>query len=517
MTEPQAGPIIELEQISKGFPGVQALDRVNLTVLPGEVHGIVGENGAGKSTLMNILSGELQPDSGRILYRGAPQHIASPFVSQQLGISVVHQELALCPNLSVAENISLTATSQRAVLSRLRHGEIRAVARAALARLGMSHLDLNLSVSRLGVAEQQIVEIAKAISTDVKVLILDEPNSALTMEETEHLFAVIKQLRQDGVAILYVSHRLEEVLSLCDRITVLRDGQLIETIKTEESNVDRLISSMVGRSIDHLFRRSGASTVRAESALQVRQLNCLPHIQDITFDLHAGEILGVAGLPNAGKEELVDCCFGLRPYRGSVEVRGRRAALRSPHAAIEHGMALIPADRRGAGALLVMDVQENVVAANLRRVSATGFVRKRAVRRAAAESVRELDIKAASLTQRMATLSGGNQQKVILARGLFTEASVLILHEPTRGIDVGAKTEIYAILHKLADEGAAVLIVSSELPELIGQCDRILVLYRGRLTGEFTQEDASEELILACAMGQAEHKQSAISPEIQTR
>lgn len=516
MTERQIQPIIELKQICKGFPGVQALERVDLAVLPGEVHGIVGENGAGKSTLMNILGGELQPDGGSIFYCGAQQQIASPYVAQQLGISVVHQELALCPNLTVAENISLTATSPRSPLSLMRRGEARTVARGALERLGMGHLDLNAPVSRLGVADQQIVEIAKAISTDVRVLILDEPNSALTLEETEHLFAVIRQLRSEGVAILYVSHRLEEVLSLCDRISVLRDGQRIETLDVANANVDRLISSMVGRSIDHLFRRSGASAVRADIALQVRQLNCLPHIQEISFDLHAGEILGVAGLPNAGKEELVDCCFGLRPYRGSVAVRGRRAALRTPHAAIEHGMALIPADRRGAGALLVMGVQENVVASNLRRVSAAGFVNKSAVRRAAADSVRELDIKTASLAQRMATLSGGNQQKVILARGLFTEASVLILHEPTRGIDVGAKSEIYAILHKLAEEGVAVLIVSSELPELIGQCDRILVLHRGRLTGEFTQEDATEERILACAMGQAEHLRPSLSTEFQT-
>lgn len=502
---PRATPIVELQEISKGFPGVQALDRVSLTVFPGEIHAVVGENGAGKSTLMNVLAGELQPDSGHILYRGEARAIPNPLVSQQLGISVVYQELALCPNLTVAENISLSATSRQSGIAPVRRKTFRATARAALDRLGMGHLNLDAPVSSLGVAEQQIVEIAKAISIDVKVLILDEPNSALTHDETEHLFAVLRQLRQDGVAILYVSHRLEEVLALSDRITVLRDGRFVETIPVAGATVERLIASMVGRAVDTIYRRSGASAVRPEVAVRVRDLSSGLLLRGLSFDLHSGEVLGVAGLPNAGKEELVDCCFGLRPYDGTIDVRGTHAALHSPHAAIASGLALIPADRRGAGALLVMGVQENIVAANLRRVSGGGWMKYGQVRRAAAESVRELDIKAASLVQRMATLSGGNQQKVILARGLFTDARVLILHEPTRGIDVGAKAEIYAILRRLAEEGVAILIVSSELPELIGQCDRILVLHRGRLTGEFARDEAAEEPILACAMGQAEH------------
>ncbi len=498
-------PIIELQEISKGFPGVQALDRVSLDIVPGEIHAVVGENGAGKSTLINILAGELAPDSGRILYAGEPRTIPSPYVSQQLGIGVVYQELALCPNLSVAENISLSTTSHRSGVAAVRRGLFRTIARHALDRLGMAHLDLDAPVSELSVAQQQIVEIAKALAQELKVLVLDEPNSALTHEETDHLFAVLRQLRSEGVAILYVSHRLEEVLALADRITVLRDGRYVETIPAAEATVDRLIGAMVGRVVDNLLRRDGPQSVRPEPALRVENLSSSPLLNGVSFTLHAGEVLGVAGLPNAGKEELVECCFGLRAHEGTIEVRGVAASLRSPSAAIERGLALIPADRRGAGALLVMGVHENIVAANLPRVSRSGLLRGRAVRAAAQQGVRDLDIKVAGLTQRMATLSGGNQQKTILARGLFTRAQVLILHEPTRGIDVGAKAEIYAILHRLAEEGAAVLIVSSELPELIGQCDRILVLHRGRLTGEFTRDDAAEEPILACAMGQAEH------------
>jgi len=498
-------PRIELQEISKRFPGVQALSGVSLAIFPGEIHAIMGENGAGKSTLMNILAGELQPDAGQILVDGKPTVIPSPFVSQQLGISVVYQELALCHNLTVAENISLGNVSRRSGLGLLRRRDFRTTATAALTRLGMGHLDPSTPVSHLGIAEQQIVEIAKAISTELRVLILDEPNSALTSDETDHLFALLRQLRAEGVSILYVSHRLEEVLSLADRITVLRDGQWVETMPAAEASVERLIRSMVGRAVDSLYERSGPSTVREEVALRVRDLSSAPGLKEISFDLHAGEVLGIAGLPNAGKEELVDCCFGLRPSHGTLEIRGQPVHLRSTDAAIAHGLALIPADRRGAGALLVMQVQENIVSANLARVSRSGVIQRAAVRTAASDAVSALDIKVASLAQRMATLSGGNQQKAILARGLFTEARVLILHEPTRGIDVGAKAEIYTILRSLTAQGVAILIVSSELPELIGQCDRILVLHNGRVTGEFPRAEAAEEPILACAMGQATH------------
>ena len=499
------GPIIELHRISKRFPGVQALDDISLKIYPGEVHAVVGENGAGKSTLMNILAGELQPDAGHIVFRGEKRAIPNPFVSQQMGISVVYQELALCPNLSIAENVSLSRVAAARGLSFLNRREFNTRAREALASLGLEKVNLGQPVGQLTVAQQQLVEIAKAISGQARLLILDEPNSALTQDETTHLFTVLRRLRATGVGIVYVSHRLEEVLSLADRITVLRDGKLIETMPAAGATIDGLITRMVGREIDSLYHRTTAASMRPELVFEVKNLSSGAALQAVSFGIHAGEIVGVAGLPDAGKDELVACCFGLRPHIGEILVKGRPIALRSPGVAIANGLAFVPADRRTSGALLVMSVQDNVSASNLEAVSTAGFLNRAAMRAVGQEYVDKLDVRIASLGQQMATLSCGNEQKVIVGRGMATRPSVLILHEPTRGIDVGAKAEIYGILQDLAREGVGLLVVSSELPELIGQCDRILVLYAGRITGEFTRAGASEEAILACAMGQATH------------
>ncbi|MBI5671667.1 MAG: sugar ABC transporter ATP-binding protein [Chloroflexi bacterium] len=506
MTE-QPAPIIQLEGITKRFPGVVALENVSFDVRPGEIHAIIGENGAGKSTLMNILAGEYQPDGGHILYKGQPQIIPHPFAAQQLGISVVYQELALCNNLSVAENISLGLTSGQFALRPLHRRAMLDSARRALERLGMAGLNLNQPVGQLSVAKQQLIEIAKAISVRLEVLILDEPNSALTNEETEHLFDVLRQLRAQGVAIIYISHRLEEVLRLADRITVLRDGRYIDTLHVGDPNttVPNLIAKMVGRTIDHLRHRDGDHPMQPEVVFELRGLHSGAVVRDVSLQIHRGEIVGIAGLPGAGKDELVECAFGLRPYQGEIRVRGEVCRIDSPAAAIARGMAFIPADRRGAGALLLMNVQHNIAAASLRALSRAGMLQGRSMAELGRQYVRQLDIRATGLGQQMATLSGGNQQKAILAKGLATHPSLLILHEPTRGIDVGAKAEIYGILQQLAREGVGILIASSELPELIGQCDRILVMHEGRVTGHFTREDAAEAPILACAMGQATH------------
>jgi ABC-type sugar transport system ATPase subunit len=374
-----------------------------------------------------------------------------------------------------------------------------------LATFGMEQANVDTPAGQLSIAQQQLVEIAKAISGQVKLLILDEPNSALTRDETEHLFDVLRRLRNAGVGIIYVSHRLEEVLSLADRITVLRNGRYIDTLSAADATFEGLISRMVGRELTALYHRESASRARPEVVYEVDNLTSGQALHAVSFTVHAGEIVGVAGLPDAGKDELIECCFGLRPHGGEIRVRGSTVSLPSPAAAIKHGLAFIPADRRGVGALMPMNVQENVVVSSLDAVSAGGFMRRRAMAATAREFVSKLDIRIASLLQQMATLSGGNQQKVILARGMATRPSVLLLHEPTRGIDVGAKAEIYRILQDLAVDGMAVLIASSELPELISQCDRILVLYQGRLTGQFTREQATEESILACATGQAIH------------
>lgn len=498
-------PILQLDEISKAFPGVQALDAVSLAIYPGEVHAIIGENGAGKSTLMNILAGELQPDSGRIIYQGVECTIAAPFVSQQMGINVVYQELALCPNLSVAENISLNTASTSRALAFVDRNAFLTKAREMLGQLGMEQLDPKVAVGQMGVAEQQIVEIAKAISTEVKVLILDEPNSALTKEETAHLFKVLRDLRQAGVAIIYISHRLEEVLQLADQITVLRDGRFIETIAAENATEDYLITRMVGRQMESLYKGLHSDLVTDKVSFSVRNLHSGDDLKELSFEVKAGEIVGIAGLPGAGKGRLVECCFGLRNYSGDIEIEGQPVSLNTPDKAIKHGLALIPADRRSTGAMQVLSVQDNIVAASLGDVSKLGFLQQALIRLTSKAYVEQLDIRIASLAQKMRTLSGGNQQKVILARGLATQPKVFILHEPTRGIDVGAKAEIYSLLQDLANKGAAILIVSSELPELLGQCHRIIVLFEGRITGHFMHEEATEEAILACAMGRETH------------
>lgn len=498
-------PIIRLSKISKRFPGVQALDEVDLSIHRGEIHAVIGENGAGKSTLMNILAGEIQPDGGQIFFMGEDTHIPDPFASQNMGISVVYQELALCPNLNIAENISLTSTANALGIGLVDRAGFKEKAYAVLSRLGMENVDLNRPVGQLTVAEQQMVEIAKAISGQVMVLILDEPNSALAIDETEHLFSVINQLRNDGVAIIYVSHRLEEVLSISDKVTILRDGQFIDTVNADEITVDGLISKMVGRVVDDLYQRDTDSHAGDEVLFSVTNLSSSNLLTDISFQLKGGEILGIAGLPGAGKDELVECCFGLRKHSGQFKVLGQVIDIKSPSQAIGHGLAFIPADRRESGALALMGVKENIVAANLSAVSTVGLLSRPSIEKVGQDYVDRLDIRVANLNQKMATLSGGNQQKTILARSLVTDPAILILHEPTRGIDVGAKAEIYGILQGLGAEGAGVLVVSSELPELIGQCDRILVMYEGQITGEFDRHEAQEEPILACAMGQSTH------------
>jgi ribose transport system ATP-binding protein len=501
-------PIVRLEKINKRFPGVQALDEVSVDIYSGEIHAIIGENGAGKSTLMNVLAGEVRPDSGRIIYMGEERHIPDPHVSQQLGISVVYQETALCPNLSAAENVALNTALVQPALSFVNRRQFSKTAAETLARLGMENIDLSVPVSQFTIAQRQLIEIAKAISIECKVLILDEPNSALTPEETDHLFSVLRQLRDSGVAIIYVSHRLEEVLSLADRITVLRDGKLIDTLDAKDATIDGLISRMVGRAVEALLERTGEDIVRETVTFEVNNLSSGEVIKNVSFKVCEGEVVGVAGLPDSGKDELAECLFGLRAYSGEIRVDGTLVTINSPSTAIRRGLAFVPADRRGDGAMLVLNVQQNVIASSLKAVSNLGFLNRSASRKLSQEYVEKLDIRLSNLAQQMATLSGGNQQKVILARGIATKPAVLLLHEPTRGIDVGAKAEIYTILRDLASDGEGVVIMSSELPELIGQCDRIIVMHQGRISGHFSRNEAEEEAILACAVGQTTHLQS---------
>ncbi|HVO44488.1 MAG TPA: sugar ABC transporter ATP-binding protein, partial [Aggregatilineales bacterium] len=506
-------PIIRLENVTKQFPGVLALDHVSMSIYPTEIHAVVGENGAGKSTLMNILAGELQPDSGQIFFQGKPQVIASPFISQRLGISVVYQELALCSNLSIAENISLNSVASRSALGILNKRDFLKDAKSALAQLGMENMNVRQSVGQLSLAQQQMVDIAKALSIKSRVLILDEPNSALTQDESDHLFRVLRQFRGSGGTIIYVSHRLEEVLSLADRITVMRDGKYVDTLPAAEATIDLLISKMVGRAVERLHQREVKNAVRETVILDVRDLNSGRAVQEINLQVRAGEIVGIAGLPDAGRDELVDCLFGLRRCdRGQILINGKPVVVHSPAGAISRGLALIPADRRGAGVMQVMSVQNNIIAANTGVVSRFGIFNRPVARKLSQSYVEQLDIRLYNLSQQMATLSGGNQQKTVVARGLSTKPSVFVLHEPTRGIDVGAKAEIYGILGRLAEQGVGILLISSELPELIGQCDRILVMHGGQIKGDFARSEFSEESILACAMGQMTHGRASTAP-----
>jgi len=499
----QKTAIIRLENITKTFPGVVALDNINLSIFPGEIHAIIGENGAGKSTLMNLLAGELQPDEGVIYFKGEAKVIANPAISQSLGIAVVFQELALCPNLSIAENISLWQVRKKPALAFINRKTFKETAVKALTSLGVADLNLNQPVSQLSVAKQQLVEISKAISTSAEVLILDEPNSALTQEETDHLFNIVRQLKDAGVTIIYISHHLEEVLALADKITVLRDGKLVDTIEAVDATITNLIARMVGRTITTQARDFTEESIQQVS-LEIRNLSSTGLFEDVSFEIRSGEIVGIAGLPDSHKDELVEGLFGLRPIQaGQILIHGKPVKISAPADAIREGMFLIPADRRGWGAFLQLSLQDNTVVSSLKNISLSGFIKRREMQQLAEQYTHDLDIRASSLRQIMANLSGGNQQKVILARGLATKPFILVLHEPTRGIDVGAKAEIYRILDDLARQGSAILIISSELPELISQCDRILVMHDGRVDGIFSHTEASEEQILACAMGHA--------------
>jgi ABC-type sugar transport system ATPase subunit len=495
-------PIIFARGISKRFGNTQALKSVDFILNPGEVHALLGENGAGKSTLINILAGELQPDLGEIFVGGEQVRIRDPHHASCLGISVVYQELSLCPNLTAAQNIALPQAAGSNFLQRIDRKLLNSSAQQLLHRLGLFGLDVTVPIRSFSLGQRQLVEIAKALTTGLRVLILDEPNSALTREESAHLFRVIRELRKEGIAIVYVSHRLDETMQLADRITILRDGRLVDTAARQNFSIPQVIQKMVGREVSHLFHREPLREPEHALSLAVGNLSDQNLLRDISFNVHVGEIIGIGGLPGSGKDELVDCLIGNRRFTGYVEIGGRRVTIRSTRDVIRAGMVVVPADRRSAGAFQVLSILDNVAAASLQKVNCWGILSRKRMKVLANTYLSRMNLKARSNEQKVGTLSGGNQQKVILARGLATEPRVLLLHEPTRGIDVGAKAEIYQILNQLAARRIAMLIVSSELSELIGQCDRIFAMHNGRITREYSRREASEERILASAMGQ---------------
>jgi ABC-type sugar transport system ATPase subunit len=493
--------IVEIAGVTKRFPGVLALDHIHVGFRAGEVHAVVGENGAGKSTLMHILAGDLQPSEGEILVDGKATHFASPLDSRAAGIVVVYQELALCATMTIAENVVMSDMARRPVASLVPRAMMRAEARAALGRLGMDSLDPETRVSGLSVAEMQLVEIARAVRQRARVLVLDEPNSALSRRESERLFDVVRQLRAEGVTVIYVSHHLREVLDLADRVTIMRDGRTIETLDNEGLSEQRLIHSMVGRDLGDVppWRMNPAARSEGNSVvLSVTDLKA-PGLAGISFEVRAGEILGVGGLPDSGKDGLGEALFGLCLRQGRVAIDGAETPA-DALASIRCGMAFVPADRRGAGGLLAMTVADNVVSASLKRFSVAGVLQRAAIRGEARAQVARLDARIARLGQKLGTLSGGNQQKIILGRSLVTHPRVLVLHEPTRGVDVGAKAEIYGILRGIASEGVAIVLISSEVPELLMNAERVLVLRRGRISGELRGDAITEAEILGRAM-----------------
>jgi ribose transport system ATP-binding protein len=490
------GERLEMQRIRKTFPGVVALDAVDFNVRAGEIHALLGQNGAGKSTLMNILAGVMHPDSGRILLDGRLVAIRNPAHARVLGIRIVHQELSLFPSLSIGENI-LVGRLPRNRCGFVDQPALNARTREALELLRLP-LDPRRLVRDLPFSQQQMVEIAKALSFGGKVLILDEPTSALNEHESAILFGELDRLRRNGTAIIYVSHRLREVFAISDRLTVLRDGRLVGAFPVADASPERVISMIVNRAVAEVAKTAPAASRKV--LLRVKNLTVLPRVPGVDLDLNEGEIVGIAGLAGAGQSEIGRAIAGLVPNKTeSMTLTAKPFRALSPRAAMRRGVVYLPADRRAEGLFLRLNVQQNIVASSFRRFSPRMFVRDRRAREITEGFVASLSIRASSVRQVVGNLSGGNQQKVVLARGLTVEARVFVADEPTRGIDVGAKAEIYALLRRLAASGTGILLISTELPELLAMSDRIIVINSGRIAGELTSSEATEERVMAMA------------------
>jgi L-arabinose transport system ATP-binding protein len=490
-------PYLHCESISKRFPGVQALDSVSLAVNRGSIHALLGENGAGKSTLLKILSGAYTPDSGEIRLDGVPHRFHSPSDAIRAGVGVIYQELHLVPEMSVADNLFLGRLPNHG--GWLDKGALRAAASAQLAELE-EDIDPATRVRSLPVAQRQMVEIAKALARDASVIAFDEPTSSLSDREVRKLFAVIRDLRARGRAIIYVSHRLQEVFEVCDSATVFRDGHVVDTFPDiSKVSQDTLVNRMVGRSIADVYHHEAHT--RRTPALEVEGLLGPSLAEPVSLRVNQGEIVGLFGLVGAGRTELLKLIYGAtRGSGGVVRVCGEPIRSRNPAVSIARGIAFCPEDRKGEGIVPLRSVRENINLSVRRALARAGFLRPTLERRNAEEFVRKLSIRAASLGQPAQDLSGGNQQKVVLARSLSGQVRVMLLDEPTRGIDVGAKSEVYAIISDLARHGIGLLVASSELPEVLGICDRIIVMRQGRLVADLSHDEATEESVLRLAL-----------------
>ncbi|WP_433078641.1 sugar ABC transporter ATP-binding protein [Dactylosporangium sp. CA-052675] len=493
--------MLVLEGVSKSFGAVAALRDVRLDLRAGEAHALVGENGAGKSTLVKILAGAHAPDAGTLSLDGEPLVLAKPADARAAGIAVIYQEPTLFPDLSVAENIFMGRQPLKSG-RRIDTAEMRRRATELFTRLGVQ-MDPDRPARGLSIADQQLVEIAKALSFDARVLVMDEPTAALSGVEVERLFAVARSLRDAGAAVLFISHRFDEVFALCQRITVMRDGQWVSTDPADELTVADVVRRMVGREVGKLFPKEEAAI--GEARLEVRGLNRQGAFHDVSFTVHSGEIVALAGLVGAGRSEVIRAVFGVDRYdSGEVLVDGRRLRAGSASAAIGAGLALVPEDRRQQGLVMELSVERNATLPRRWSLSRLGLLLGGAERRSAQDWAGRLQVKAGRLGDPVSTLSGGNQQKVVLAKWLATRPRVLIVDEPTRGIDVGTKAEVHRLLTRLAGEGVAVLMVSSELPEVLGMADRVLVMHEGRLAADIPRTRADEESVMLAATGQGE-------------
>jgi ribose transport system ATP-binding protein len=491
--------ILRVHGLRKRFPGVMALDGVDFDLRAGEVHVLLGENGAGKSTLVKMLSGAYHPDEGTISLDGERVSIRTAEDAQRHGIATIYQEFNLVPQLTVAENLLLGRPPRRFGLVDRKAMDARAA--ELLDRVGV-RVDPRRPVSELGVARMQMVEIAKALSLDARILIMDEPTAVLTGTEVDQLFTIVRQLRDDGVAIVFITHHLEEIAAIGDRVTVLRDGMSVAEVPAATPR-DDLVRLMVGRSIDQQYPRERADA--GPPLLEVRGLTREGAFEDVSFEVRAGEVVGLSGLVGAGRTEVARAVFGADAYdSGSVLVDGRPVPRGRVDAAMEAGLGLVPEDRKGQGLILGADVRENLGLVTMRRASRGGFVDRAAQSRAAGAMAERLGVRMGGLGQEVRTLSGGNQQKVVIGKWLLADANVLILDEPTRGIDVGAKVEIYQLINALTAAGRAVLMISSDLPEVLGMSDRILVMARGRIAGELDAGEATQDSVMALAVGEME-------------
>ena len=489
-------PFLEMKGITKQFPGVLALNKVDLAIYPGRVLALVGENGAGKSTLMKVLSGVHKRDAGEILLEGKSVEIANPLASRQMGISIIFQELSVLNNMNIAENIFVGREKKKNgfVDKKLQHEQ----ARQLLSRVGLS-IDTHTKTGLLSTAQKQMVEVAKALSFNSKLIIMDEPTSSLTDKETAMLMDIIRKLRDDGVAIVFISHRMNEIFEISDEIAVMRDGEMVQHMITSEVDEAQVIAAMVGRSVDDIFYKEEAPI--SDIALEVKNLSTKNFLKDISFNVRSGEIVGFAGLVGAGRSEVMRAVFGIDPREsGEISIHGQKVEIKSTMDALKAGMGFVPEDRKEQGLILKQTIRVNTSLAALQSVAKGWFISKKLEKGLTDEYVAKLRVKTPSNEQKIMNLSGGNQQKVVIAKWMATHPKVLILDEPTRGIDVGAKKEIHMLMSELAKQGVAIIMISSELPEVLGMADRIYVMHDGRIKGEINRADASQEAIMKLAI-----------------